>query len=235
MDTTAEEASSQLRQFVEPDKAEFFPQFFQAFSGGYGEGDQFLGIRVPNIRKVARSCRLMPLDQVELLLQSVWHEERLLALVIMIERFKKANAIEQTVLHQLYLLHLIHINNWDLVDNSAPTLMGQVLPEDSPFLAELAQSENLWFRRIAMLATFAHIREHRFQGALSLAMYLLQDPHPIIHKAVGWMLREIGNRDEAVLLEFLNMHYRVMPRTMLRYAIEKLSESIRQDYLKGRI
>lgn len=236
MDTlTAEQAGSELRQFADLDKAKFLPQFFQAFPGGYGEGDQFLGVKVPRIRTVARSCRQMPLEQVEILLQSVWHEERLLALIIMVERFKGAEGPVQLGIHQLYLKHLDQVNNWDLVDTSAPTLLGAALPPDTPLLDQLASSENVWHRRIAILSTFSYIRQQQFARTLHLAEQLLEDPHPIMHKAVGWMLREVGNRNEAVLRKFLNQHYPRMPRTMLRYAIEKLPEALRQDYLRSRV
>lgn len=227
--------STELHAHADPEIAAHSHRFFRAEPGGYGEGDRFLGIRVPVVRKVARAGRGQPLEDVRTLLQSTWHEERLMALVIMVERFKKT-VEERGGLHGLFIDEIDHVNNWDLVDLSAPWLVGaHLLDRDRGLIYTLAASGLLWRQRIAVLATFAFIRAGEFEDTLAVADQLLDHDHDLIHKAVGWMLREIGNRDRAIEEAFLVGRYQEMPRTMLRYAIEKFPEDRRRAYLEGRI
>jgi len=209
--------------------------FFKTEPGGYGEGDRFLGPTVPQTREIAKRFRGLALDQIDLLLDSQWHEVRLTALHILVGQFNRAKAqMLRTELFDFYL-HAVYrgaVNNWDLVDTSAPHL-GKLLVEHPrmSLLNELSKSENLWQRRVAMLFTFAHIRARQFGAPLEVATQLVDDRHDLIHKAVGWMLREIGNRDIEALRGFLAQHHTVMPRTMLRYAIEKLDADERKKWM----
>lgn len=222
-----------LREIATPEIAEHSQQFFKTGKGEYGEGDQFLGIRVPNIRKVARQFKQLSLTETEKLLHSKYHEERLCALIIMTNRAKKADPEEQQQLYELYLKNMKYINNWDLVDTSAEHVVGRYLIEnDRSVLYTLAQSGNLWERRIAIMSTFHFIKNDEFADTLAIEEILLSDEHDLIHKASGWMLREVGNRDIDVEEKFLNKYIQQMPRTMLRYAIEKFPEDKRQEYLK---
>jgi len=233
---TVEQLRQSLHGRADPEIAAHSQRFFKTGPGEYGEGDRFLGIRVPVVRQVARQGRGLLTEEILELLHSVWHEERLLALVIMVDRYKKADRDTRQELHQTYLAHTDHINSWDLVDISAPHLVGDwLLDGDRTLLVGLAASPSLWEQRIAIIATFAFIRAGQFDDTLLLAHRLLDHPHDLIHKAVGWMLREVGNRDQAIEEGFLADRYRAMPRTMLRYAIEKFPEERRQDYLKGRV
>lgn len=225
-----------LREFARPSGAETAAWYFKAGPGEYGEGDQFLGIKVPRTREVARRAGSIPWTRVLELLCSPWHEERLCALFLWVNRFAKADPPEQEQIVRAWLGHTRWINNWDLVDSSAPHLLGRWLlshPEERDLLDGLAASEVLWERRIAIVATQALIREHQFQDTIRIARILLADPEDLIHKATGWMLREMGNRAFDLEVGFLDEHYREMPRTMLRYAIEKFPEPLRQDYLRG--
>ncbi len=233
---SATELRARLRTHADPAIAAHSQGFFKAFPGGYGEGDRFHGIRVPVVRAVARGGRDLTLKQVLSILRSKWHEERLMALVIMVERFKRADEAERRELHEAYLANTEHVNNWDLVDISAHHLVGAwLLDRDRKLLRRLARSRSLWEQRIAVIATFAFIREHQFGDTLELADLLLHHEHDLIHKAVGWMLREVGNRDRAVEEAFLADRYAGMPRTMLRYAIEKFPERRRKQYLRGSV
>ncbi|MCE2573506.1 DNA alkylation repair protein [Motilimonas eburnea] len=223
-----------LKSHIEPEKAAFFPTFFQAFPGGYGEGDQFWGIRVPPLRQLAKKYRLLPIQQIEQLINSAIHEQRLLALFILRLQFEKADPAHQQAIIDFYLSHLDGVNNWDLVDSSAHYLLGHwLLNKDTDILWQLANSNQLWLQRIAIMASFAFIQQGQFQLTLDLTEHLLHHPHDLIHKASGWMLREIGKRDLSVELAFLDQHYQVMPRTMLRYAIEKFEPELRLSYLHG--
>lgn len=214
-------------------KAAVLGRFFKTGPGQYGAGDVFAGIMVPVSRRIAHDYRELPLDECEKLLTSPIHEARLIALVILCEKFKRASEPERAVLYNFYLDHTDRINNWDLVDISAPNIVGTYLLDRSyQPLTKLAHSKPLWERRIAIVATFAHIRANKFDPTLSITKILLNDPHDLIHKACGWMLREVGKRDETVLKHFLNTHRSTMPRTMLRYAIEKFDEKTRAEYLK---
>ncbi len=208
--------------------------FFKTGAGEYGEGDRFIGVRVPVLRRVARQNSDLETSQVEQLLQSEVHEERLLALLIFVLQFTKAKPAERKQIYDSYCRHMQFINNWDLVDSSAHWIPGPYLADRSRKpLYVWAKSENLWERRIAMTSTLAYIKQNDFEDTLRIARSLLNDPQELIHKAVGWMLREVGKRDLAVEIAFLQSHYKSMPRTMLRYAIERFPESQRQAYLKG--
>ncbi len=224
----------ELRQLANPDKALVLQRFFKTGTGEYGEGDRFLGIPVPAQRIVAKTYRSADLSAIESLLHSPIHEHRLTALLILTYQFPKASPAQQKVLYEFYLNNTGSINNWDLVDSSAEYIVGAYLAnKDKKPLYRLAHSLLLWERRIAMIACFHFIKHRSFDDALNIAELLLHDSHDLMHKAVGWMLREIGKRDINVLYDFLQQHYRVMPRTMLRYAIEKLSPRERQAYLRG--
>ncbi|MGI9536215.1 MAG: DNA alkylation repair protein [Desulfocapsaceae bacterium] len=209
-------------------------KFFKTGAGQYGEGDRFLGIRVPVLRKIARRYRRLDLPSTEKLLHSEFHEIRLTALLILVECYKRGDERLQKEVYELYLKNSAYINNWDLVDVSAPHIVGHFLEHrDRDILSTLAVSDNLWERRIAILATFHFIRRNSFTETLKLADILRHDEHDLLHKAVGWMLREVGNRDLDREVAFLDEHYKELPRTMLRYAIERFPESLRQAYLKG--
>ncbi len=211
-------------------------RFFKTAKGEYGEGDIFLGIRVPVVRQQARKYKHEPLATVIELLHSQYHEVRLLALVMLVQQFQRGDEGQQRVIVDAYLANTAFINNWDLVDTSAHKIVGAYLvdqPRD--LLYDLAQSELLWERRIAIIATFWFIKDGDINDALALAKMLLQDEHDLLHKAVGWVLREVGKKDLPTMEAFLLQHYAHMPRTMLRYAIEKLPEDRRQDYLQGRL
>jgi len=235
-----EQLSKDLRAAADPVKAAFFPRFFKAGPGQYAEGDKFLGVTVPNQRQIAKNYFSMPLSEVEILLQSEWHEERLTALFILVNKFNKGSKQEREDVYNFYLSHTKCVNNWDLVDSSSAYIVGPYLdsrPEKMKVLTRLAQSESLWERRIAMLATFYYINKcKRADEALEIAEILLNDPHDLIQKAVGWMLREIGKRvDRQILVDYLLPRYKTMPRTILRYAIEHFDPEVRSSYLQGKI
>ena len=224
-----------IHQFATPAKAASSQRFFKTGPGEYGEGDRFLGLTVPEIRSLVPQTDGLSEDDVLALLRSEWHEERLLALLIWVRRFEKAKkddaARERIVQH--YLKHTRWVNNWDLVDSSAPYILGAwLLKRDRAVLQTLAKSKNLWEQRIAVLTTQAFIRAGEFADTMTLCEGFLDHPHDLMHKACGWMLREVGKRDEAVLRSFLDQHVAKMPRTMLRYAIEKLPITERQNYLR---
>ncbi len=225
----------ELRAAANPDQARVAQSFFKTGPGQYGEGDRFLGIRVPVLRTFVRKYQALSLDDIEKLLQSRWHEERLVALLLLVRRYERGDEAERDAVYALYFRRLAFINNWDFVDSSAPHIVGAHLSErDRAPLYTLAQSPSLWERRIAMLATQHYIRHGDFRDALAIAELLLDDTHDLIHKATGWMLREIGNRDRAVEEKFLRKHAARMPRTMLRYAIEKFPEELRRKYMTSR-
>jgi len=229
---------AELKTYIEPEKAAFFPKFFKALPGGYGEGDKFWGIRVPPLRKLAKKYKQLDWPELTALITSEIHEQRLLALFILRQQFeiaqKKQEINQQQEIIDFYLANLTGVNNWDLVDSSAHYLLGNwLLDKDTDILWQLAKNENLWSQRIAIMSSLAFIIDGRYELTLALAEHLLQHPHDLMHKAVGWMLREVGNRDLQTELIFLDKHYQVMPRTMLRYAIEKFDEPLRLSYLKG--
>jgi 3-methyladenine DNA glycosylase AlkD len=225
-----------LKAAAKPEDALAARRFFKTGPGEYGEGDRFVGVRVPVLRKMAREFKTLSIEETETLLQSEYHEERHLALFILILLYKKGDADSRRKIFDIYLKNTPYINNWDLVDASAEHIVGDFLKgRDKDILFRLALSENLWERRIAILSTFGTIKSGQFATPLQILEILVHDPHELIHKAGGWMLREIGNRDLAVEESFLKRHYKTMPRTMLRYAIEKFPEEKRKAYLTGAV
>ena len=230
---SAQAAHSRLREFADAERAVFVRGFFKTGPGQYGEGDQFLGLNVPDLRKVAREFRALRLEDLRQLLKSKWHEERLLALVILVDQYSGAGEKSRAAIYKLYLASTDRINNWDLVDCSAPQIVGGHLEGRSRKpLYRLVKSKSVWERRIAILATYHFIRSGQFGDTFALAESLLGDKHDLIHKAAGWMLREVGKRDRAALEKFLRKHATKMPRTMLRYAIERFSRATRRQYIK---
>jgi len=226
-------ARRRLRDFADPESALFVQRYFKTGPGQYGEGDKFLGLNVPDLRKVAREFRALPLAGLRQLLQSKWHEERLLALVILVDQYGGGDEKARDAIYKLYLASTSRINNWDLVDCSAPQIVGGHLEARSRKpLYRLVKSKSVWERRIAILATHHFIRRGEFDDTFALAESLLDDKHDLIHKAAGWMLREVGKRDRAALEKFLRKHAAKMPRTMLRYSIERFPEATRRKYLK---
>ena len=224
-----------IRQRADPSRVPVLLSFFKTGPGQYAEGDVFIGVTVPDLRKVCRECVGTPLDEIEPLLQSEVHEERLLALLLLVEAFSRGGESERARVYRFYLAHTAFINNWDLVDSSAAAIVGGWL-EKRPrtALRRLARSRSLWERRIAIVATHHFIRRGDFADTFAIADVLLGDGHDLIHKAAGWMLREVGNRDGRALREYLKPRHQRMPRTMLRYAIEKFPESERRSYLTRR-
>lgn len=225
----------QLKKLANPQKAIGVARFFKTGKGEYGEGDIFLGITVPETRIVAKQYKDLSLKEIEKLLQSKIHEERLLALVILVNQFKKVDEVKQKQIFDMYLANTKYINNWDLVDCSAEYIIGGYLMNKSKaILKKIAQSKSIWERRIAIMATFQFIKQKQHKDTFIIAKILLQDEHDLIHKAVGWMLREVGKRiSESIEETFLKQHHQKMPRTMLRYAIERFDESKRKRYLNG--
>jgi len=220
-----------LRTVANRERATHSLRFFKTGPGQYGEGDRFLGLTVPEMRRVVREFRELPLAGAEALLASPWHEERLVALMILVEQYRRTPAARAAI-YRLYLGRTDRINNWDLVDVSAAHVVGAHLAERSRKpLYRLARSKSLWERRIAIVATQHFIRRNDFADTLAIARLLLRDRHDLIHKATGWMLREVGKRDEAALRAFLDEHAPTMPRTMLRYAIERFPPPLRRHYL----
>ena len=228
----AQEIQAELEQLSTPEKKETLPRYFKAVKGGYGEGDRFLGVTVPNIRSVARKFKNEPMDVISALLESEWHECRLCALLMLVDRFKKGSAQERQDIFDFYLKQTARINNWDLVDLSAPTIVGEYV-RDKPrdILRRLAKSSLLWNQRIAVVATLPLIKSGDFTDILELAPLFFKDPHDLMQKATGWMLREVGNKNKKVLVTFLTKHSKVMPRTMLRYSIEKLPPAERRHFM----
>jgi len=232
--TTLGDLRRDVRAEADAEDAVNLQRFFKTGPGQYGEGDRFLGLRVPALRRLARTYRSLPASDALVLLQSEWHEERLLGLLLLVGLYKRGQATDKQAIYDAYLGHTRHINNWDLVDASAEHIVGPHVSLDNlDVLDRLARSPDLWERRIAMISTFHWIKLGEFAPALRIANQLVNDRHDLIHKAVGWMLREIGKRDRAVEERFLRKHYRTMPRTALRYAIEHFPESQRRRYLNG--
>lgn len=230
------ELKQELQNLADSEQAKILQRFFKTGKGDYGEGDVFLGIKVPTQRKIATKYYELSLEGIYKLLQGNIHEERLVALFILINKYKKSSLEGKQIIFDFYLKNTKNINNWDLVDISAPNIIGNFLidkPKD--ILYKLAESENIWEKRIAIISTFAFIKENKFENTLAISELLLKDRHDLIHKAVGWMLREVGKRDVKVLEEFLRQHYKDMPRTTLRYAIERFDEEKRKKYLDGKI
>lgn len=224
---------SDLHSLGSPEKAKLLQGFFKTGKGEYGEGDSFLGVKVPECRAIAKKYNDLPLKEISELLKSKIHEERLTALLILLHRFQKNPSKE---IYDFYLSNTKYVNNWDLVDLTAHKIVGAFLVEKPrDILYKLASSSSLWERRISMVSTFAFLPEKDFKDSLALAEILLKDKHDLMHKAVGWVLREIGKKDLTVLKDFLKKHYKQMPRTALRYSIEKFPEAERKKYLRGEI
>ena len=236
MNSPLAQIEARLHDLANPETARGLQRFFKTGPGQYGEGDAFLGIKVPVLRKLSGEFPDVALADAGELLRSKHHEARLLALLFLVRAFSKGSAAERQQIYELYLAATRHINNWDLVDASAPYIVGAHLAdrERAP-LYRLVQSDSLWERRIAIVATFHFIRGGEFRDTLGIAARLLADREDLIHKATGWMLREVGKRDLATLEAFLQRHYRDMPRTMLRYAIERFPEERRLAYLRGTV
>jgi 3-methyladenine DNA glycosylase AlkD len=230
---TPKEIEKTLRQLGNPETAAFLAGYFKTGPGEYACGDVFVGVKVPVVRKLARDYKSQPLEHIAAWLGSAIHEVRLLALLVLVNRFPKASPADRTAIVKLYLRQSTRINNWDLVDVSAGHILGAWLwDRERDLLDRLAVSELLWERRIAIIATSWFIRQGEFHDTLRLAEVLLDDEEPLLHKATGWMLREVGKRDLDSLTGFLDKHAPAMPRTMLRYAIERLPEPLRLGYLK---
>jgi len=229
---TAKQIHVALACLGDPHIAAHTRRFFKTGKGEYGEGDRFLGIRVPVLRRNYKEFKNTPLPEILRVLNSFFHEERLLALFMLVNKFSKGQLHERREIYELYLKNTKYINNWDLVDSSASPIVGAYLADkDKQPIYRMAESINLWERRIAIMSTFPMIRTNDFTATLTLSRLLLDDEEDLIHKAVGWMLREIGKRDLPVEEGFLKAHYRDMPRTMLRYAIEKFHEKDRKRCL----
>ena len=225
-----------LHELADPGRGEHSQRFFKTGPGEYSEGDKFLGLTVPEMRGLARKYRDLDDADALVLLASSWHEERLVALILLVNGYERGDEARRKGIHRAYLANTRHINNWDLVDASAGQIVGAHLNAmDIALLARLARSKDLWERRIAIVSTFHFIKHNELRPTLRIAELLLRDSHDLIHKAVGWMLREVGKRDRKVLDGFLKRHYHQMPRTMLRYAIERHPERIRKQYLVGTI
>jgi 3-methyladenine DNA glycosylase AlkD len=233
---TAQEISEILRNLADPQIAANSQRFFKMGEGEYGAGDKFLGIRVPVLRSQAKKFTATSLTEIQNLLMSPFHEERLCALFLLVNKFAIGDPTESTSIYKLYLDRTQYINNWDLVDSSAYQIVGAYLDDkDKQPMYDLATSSSLWERRIAIVSTFYGIRQHKFDDAFAIANLLKNDREDLIHKAVGWMLREIGKRNPGAERTFLQERYKDMPRTMLRYAIEKFPEPERKQYLQGAI
>ena len=233
---TLNDIQTQLRKLGNKERAKVLQRFFKTGPGEYAEGDVFLGIRVPELRKLAKEYEDINLKVVQQLLKSSLHEERLLALLILVRSYARGNESLRERIYKLYLKHTQFINNWDLVDVSAEHVVGHFLMDRSKApLYKLAKSSVLWQRRISIMSTFHFIKRQEFAETLKIAKMLISDEEDLIHKAVGWMLREVGKRDLKAEEGFLKQHYKKMPRTMLRYSIERFPEPKRQRYLKGKI
>ncbi len=225
-----------LQRLASPEKAKVLQRFFKTGPGEYGEEDIFLGITVPEQRQIAKKYIGLNLNKIQELLKSKVHEHRLVALLILVEKFKKSDDREKANIFNFYMRNIKYVNNWDLVDLTAPNIVGEFLNDKKKdILYKLAESNSLWEKRVSIIATFAFIRNNEFDDALRISKILIKDYHDLIHKDVGWMLREIGKRNKEILEEFLNKHSKEMPRTMLRYAIEKFPDGLRRKYLMGEI
>jgi 3-methyladenine DNA glycosylase AlkD len=230
------EVRSKLTRLGDRKRARGLQRFFKTGPGEYGEGDRFIGARVPDLRSLAKECVGVSVSALRTLLRSRVHEERLLALLVLEQKYSRGGDGEKERLYRFYLDNTRYVNNWDLVDLSAGKILGDFLTDrDRAVLYELAESENIWERRIAIVATYAFIKAGDYAHTLRVADILLGDEEDLIHKAVGWMLREVGKRDLRAEERFLKPRYKRMPRTMLRYAIERFPEPKRQRYLKGAV
>ncbi len=237
--SAVKEIKEALAALSVPEKAVFFPKFFKTGKGEYGEGDLFLGVKVPDQRLVAKEYyEKISLEELSVLLSSEYHEHRLTALFILIFKFEKTKdlAAQETIV-EFYMNHLQYINNWDLVDSSCYKILGRYCFKNQreDLLRNLSGSETMWHKRIAVVGTMYYVKKEYFELTKEFVTQNINHPHDLMHKANGWLLREMGQKNEKELIDYLNSHYKGMPRTCLRYAIEKLDEDLRQDYLKGRI
>ena len=232
---TAEQLIESMQALADKEKAKFLQRFFKTGKGQYAEGDVFWGIKVHETRQVAKAYHKLPFSEIKKVIANLVHEVRLCGLMILVEQFKKSSETERKAIVDFYLSNTQYINNWDLVDLSCYNILGNYLLDKSrDILYQLAKSKNMWEQRIAIVCTWAFIRNRDFVDTLAISEQLLDHPHDLIHKAVGWMLREVSKRDEGIMLDFVEKHYAKMPRTALRYAIEKLPEDIRKNILQGK-
>jgi 3-methyladenine DNA glycosylase AlkD len=234
------QVKQELFSLADEKKREFLPYFFKTKEGQYGYGDKFIGVMVPKLRSLVKKYKTLEFADIDLLINDEYHECRLTALLFLVEMYKNAQKYNerQKLIYEFYIAHFKQINNWDLVDLSAPCILGNyLLDKNYAELSVYAKSTHLWTQRIAIISTLEFIRAERFEPTFEIAKILLTHTHDLIHKAVGWMLREVGKKDYNAEYQFLieNERYKSMPRTMLRYAIEKFSEPTRQDFLKSRI
>jgi 3-methyladenine DNA glycosylase AlkD len=243
------EVRKELRNISDKNKAQLLQKYFKTGEGEYGEGDKFIGVSVPNCRKIANKYKESNFKDVKKLLSSKIHEQRLTALLILVKKYKKASAKGKRKIINFYLNNLKYVNNWDLVDLSCHKILGDFIYNNPDrgvkvkgrkyyglnILKILARSNNLWERRISIISTFKFLKHNRYKPTLDITTTLVNDKHDLIHKAVGWSLREVGKRDRKTEEEFLRKYYKTMPRTMLRYAIERFPKSLRQKYLKGSV
>src|SRR3989338_2464447 len=225
-----------LEKAANPEKVEIYQRFFKTGKGEYGEGDIFIGLTVPKQREIAKKYIGLDLEDVKKLLSGKVHAYRLTGFLILVYKFEKADEKEKNNIVEFYLKNIKSANNWDLIDCVADKILGNYLiDKDKKILYDLAKTDNLWKKRIAIISTFEFIKNNQFEDTLKISEILLKDKHDLIHKAVGWMLREVGKKDLKKEEEFLNKHYKEMPRTMLRYAIEKFEENKRNFYMKRKI
>jgi len=228
----AKDIKHQLLALGNAEKAAHSAYYFRTGKGQYGEGDKFIGITTPEMKSVVKTYKNLPIDELELLLSDEYHECRICAVLILVELFKKADEFKRGNIVDFYLSHSQYVNNWDLVDVSCHVILGEwLLDKDRSILYDLSKSNSLWDQRIAMVSTLTFIRQNDFKDTLLLSEIYLTHKHDLIHKASGWMLREVGKRDESVLTGFLDVYHKLMPRTMLRYAIEKLSPLQKKHYM----
>lgn len=228
-----DQIKAELERFADQEYALKLQGFFKTGIGQYGEGDLFLGVRVPDQRRISKKYRNAPLSDISQLLRSRIHEHRLTALFILTEQFKRGNEVLRKQIVDLYLDSTAYVNNWDLVDSSSHKILGEwLVDKERSILYQLAESDNIWERRISIISTFAFINREDLTDALALAKILVNDEHDLIHKASGWVLREVGKKDRAALEGFLLENYQQMPRTMLRYAIERLPDERRKFFLR---
>jgi 3-methyladenine DNA glycosylase AlkD len=233
MDNNLISLKKEIQKLADPQKAKILQRFFKTQKGEYGEGDIFLGVNVPLLRKIAKKHKDLSLTDLRKLIQSKFHEYRQLALFVLVSQYQSSDNRRKKELFDFYLSQIKYINNWDLVDLSASQIVGNFLLErGKKILYKLARSNHLWSRRIAIVATYAFIKNNQFNDTLKIATILLDDRHDLIHKATGWMLREVGKRNQALEEEFLQQYYQQMPRIMLRYAIEKFNPTKRKFYLR---
>jgi len=230
-----EKLKKEFSKLANPEKARILEKFFKTQKGEYAEGDKFLGVIVPEQRKLVKKySSLLSLEEIQELLNTKIHEYRLTALLILVKQYQKADEKIKKQIFDFYLKNTRNINNWDLVDLSSRDIIGNyLLDKDKSLLYQVANSRDLWEKRIAIISTFEFIRKNQFDDTINISEILLKDKHDLIHKAVGWMLREVGKRNQEILESFLKKHHKTMPRTMLRYAIEKFPENKRKAFLDG--